>query len=118
MPGHKTFILEREDEVIKPEWGLKRLCQGCGAHFYDLKRRPVTCPKCDHVCDLDNLYKTKRSRNADLKEDNGEVIKLFKEDIDVDLEDKDTDADVILEDTSDLEGDEDLPEVIEHEEEE
>jgi len=33
--------------VAKPEWGIKRECQGCGAHFYDLKRSPIVCPKCD-----------------------------------------------------------------------
>ncbi len=30
----------------KPEWGTKRKCQGCGAHFYDLRREPIVCPKC------------------------------------------------------------------------
>jgi uncharacterized protein (TIGR02300 family) len=33
--------------VAKPKWGIKRECQGCGAHFYDLKRSPIICPKCD-----------------------------------------------------------------------
>ena len=33
--------------MAKPEWGTKRECQGCGAHFYDLKRSPIVCPKCD-----------------------------------------------------------------------
>ncbi len=32
--------------VAKPEWGTKRKCQGCGAHFYDLRRAPIVCPKC------------------------------------------------------------------------
>lgn len=33
--------------VAKPEWGTKRLCPSCGVKFYDLRRNPVTCPKCD-----------------------------------------------------------------------
>lgn len=32
--------------VAKPELGTKRLCQGCGAKFYDLNRDPILCPKC------------------------------------------------------------------------
>ena len=32
--------------MAKPEWGTKRKCQGCGAHFYDLRHAPIVCPKC------------------------------------------------------------------------
>ena len=32
--------------MAKPEWGTKRKCQGCGAHFYDLRRAPIVCPEC------------------------------------------------------------------------
>ena len=35
--------------MAKPEWGTKRLCQSCGAKFYDLLRSPITCPKCGAV---------------------------------------------------------------------
>jgi uncharacterized protein (TIGR02300 family) len=35
--------------LAKPEWGTKRLCQSCGAKFYDLLRSPITCPKCGAV---------------------------------------------------------------------
>ena len=42
--------------MAKPEWGLKRACQSCGARFYDLKRDPIICPKCETVFDpLANL---------------------------------------------------------------
>ena len=32
--------------MAKPEWGTKRICPGCGAHFYDLRREPIVCPEC------------------------------------------------------------------------
>ena len=32
--------------MAKPEWGTKRICQGCGARYYDLCRDPAVCPKC------------------------------------------------------------------------
>jgi len=31
---------------LHAEWGQKRVCQACGAKFYDLGRSPATCPKC------------------------------------------------------------------------
>jgi len=35
--------------VAKPELGIKRLCSGCGAKFYDLNKDPIVCPKCSTV---------------------------------------------------------------------
>ena len=32
--------------MAKREWGAKHTCMGCGVKFYDLHRRPITCPKC------------------------------------------------------------------------
>jgi uncharacterized protein (TIGR02300 family) len=32
--------------VAKPELGMKRQCQNCGAKFFDLNRDPIVCPKC------------------------------------------------------------------------
>jgi len=26
--------------------GLKRVCMGCKASFYDMEKRPIICPKC------------------------------------------------------------------------
>jgi uncharacterized protein (TIGR02300 family) len=33
-------------DVAKPELGMKRQCQNCGAKFFDLSRDPIVCPKC------------------------------------------------------------------------
>ena len=48
---HCRFLFEAERELeilmLKAEWGVKRTCLGCGARFYDLKRDPIVCPKCD-----------------------------------------------------------------------
>jgi uncharacterized protein (TIGR02300 family) len=32
--------------VAKAELGEKQACPSCGAKFYDLRKRPATCPKC------------------------------------------------------------------------
>jgi uncharacterized protein (TIGR02300 family) len=50
--------------VTKPNWGLKRSCQSCGARFYDLNKDEIECPKCGTVYDPEAILKTKRSKPA------------------------------------------------------
>jgi uncharacterized protein (TIGR02300 family) len=38
--------------VAKPELGTKRLCDNCGAKFYDLNKDPIVCPKCDSAVEV------------------------------------------------------------------
>ncbi len=47
--------------MAKPEWGAKHLCRSCGARFYDLRRDPFVCPKCDAAQDPDPADKPRRS---------------------------------------------------------
>jgi uncharacterized protein (TIGR02300 family) len=35
--------------LAKPELGMKRQCQSCGARFFDLSKNPIVCPKCGAV---------------------------------------------------------------------
>lgn len=35
--------------MAKPELGIKRQCQNCGAKFFDLNKDPIVCPKCGTV---------------------------------------------------------------------
>ena len=35
--------------MAKPELGMKRQCQHCGAKFFDLSKSPIVCPKCGTV---------------------------------------------------------------------
>ena len=37
--------------MVDPKLGTKRVCESCGAKFYDLNKQPVTCPKCGHTFD-------------------------------------------------------------------
>ncbi|MFZ1108427.1 MAG: TIGR02300 family protein [Rhodomicrobium sp.] len=34
---------------MKAERGTKRVCQSCGAKFYDLLRNPIVCPSCQAI---------------------------------------------------------------------
>lgn len=37
--------------MVDPKLGTKRVCEGCGAKFYDLNKTPAICPKCGHSYD-------------------------------------------------------------------
>ena len=50
--------------MVKPEWGIKRTCKDCGARFYDLRRDPITCPKCGAAHQSEPAQKPRRNRRA------------------------------------------------------
>ena len=50
--------------MAKEEWGSKRICQSCGAKFYDFKRDPIHCPSCKTRFDPETLPRVRRSRPA------------------------------------------------------
>ncbi|MFN3077603.1 MAG: TIGR02300 family protein [Alphaproteobacteria bacterium] len=136
------------DQVAKPEWGLKRTCHGCGARFYDLRRSPAHCPKCDAEFEPDVPVRTHRASTAaatkkskvpvvviearedlgvgpvDLDEDVilGDVDDETELLVDADADDAELeeveaedDDDTLMEDASDLGGDDDdMAEVMEH----
>ena len=37
--------------MVDPKLGTKRVCEACGAKFYDLNKSPAVCPKCGNVYD-------------------------------------------------------------------
>ena len=123
--------------MAKIEWGIKRICQGCGALFYDLNKDPITCPKCEAIFDPESILKSRRTRVAatdNTKSDDSKVEEVeASDDIDGDevaIEEDDESVDVILpdvevhdedssvvsdpedvlDDASTLDGDEDLDE--------
>ena len=85
--------------MAKANWGTKRMCQGCGARFYDLRHTPPTCPKCQAVYEL-SPSRGRRSRSADKS---SEVIDTILP-LDVDLPDVEGDVgdDVLLADEDDI----------------
>ncbi len=54
--------------MSKPEWGTKRTCQSCDTFFYDLKKDPITCPKCLTVYDEKTLL-SKRNVPMEIESD-------------------------------------------------
>ena len=102
--------------MSKPEWGTKRTCQSCGAHFYDLRKDTIICPKCGATYDPEAVLKSRRGRVVEkltpVKPVEPEVPEVEEE-----TEAEDIGAaeeEEVIEDTSELgEDDEDVSEVIE-----
>ena len=44
------------------ERGIKRICQECGALYYDLEKDPIICPKCGAEFDPEAILKSRRTR--------------------------------------------------------
>ena len=106
--------------MAKPEWGVKRTCQSCGAVFYDMRRSPIACPKCGTEYDPEAVLKSRRSRPAAPDEAKAAPVvvapKPVVEEVEVEKEEaEDEDEAAVIEDTSDLgEDEDDLDEVLEN----
>jgi uncharacterized protein (TIGR02300 family) len=106
--------------VAKPNWGLKRMCQSCGARFYDLAKDPILCPKCGAEFDPEAILKTKRAKPVaqpkPVPVPVPDEIEAVEEEVAEGAEDKEEE---VIEDTSELgEDDEDVAEVRDNVDEE
>ena len=110
--------------MAKPEWGIKRACLSCGARFYDLKRDPIICPKCEAVFDPLATLRSRRTRTAAVvapaKPVAPKPVETVAEDTDAAADDDevlavindDDDDDDVIEDASELgEDDDDVSDV-------
>lgn len=100
--------------MAKPEWGTKRICQSCSTPFYDLRRDPIVCPKCEAVFDPEAILKSRKVKGAEETEAPKKQAADTEDALEVDDDDTllDDEDDDVLEDASDLE-DEDVGSVIE-----
>lgn len=88
--------------------GLKRVCVSCGIRFYDLNKRPITCPNCETEFTGEIKVKTRRGKAA--ANDADESIKAAAEKpvIAVGEEEDDIAAEEGVVSLDDLESDDDL----------
>lgn len=96
--------------MSKPEWGVKRICQSCGARFYDMCKQPIVCPKCEATFDPEALNKKRRGRPP-VVEAKPVVTpaKALEESLDLEEDIEPLgESDDVLEDTSDFGEDEDV----------
>ncbi|MCK6451826.1 MAG: TIGR02300 family protein [Alphaproteobacteria bacterium] len=109
--------------MAKPEWGVKRTCQSCGAVFYDLRRDPITCPKCGVEYDPEAVLKSRRGRAVPADEPKPVPVEVEPAEAEAveevekqgAAEEEEEEAAAVIEDTSDLgEDTDDLGEVMEN----
>ena len=97
--------------MVKMEWGIKRTCQGCQARFYDLRKSPIICPKCDTTFEIQTSTRGRKAKIAEAeklipretKEENDDTVIDLDEDIDEDIDDSSDDD--LIEDDSEIDED-------------
>ena len=106
----------------KVELGMKLTCSSCGARFYDLNHTPAVCPKCDAENSRPVIFRTRRASEEREEKKVAVVVapvaKAPPEDAEAEADtpekDDDEKEDGVIEDTSDLGGD-DVEVVVEKE---
>ncbi len=103
--------------MAKNEWGSKRLCQGCGARFYDLRHEPIVCPKCGVTYQIELEVRSRRQRAPAAEKPKKRVVEPVLEEVaDVPVA-AGEEGDDVIEDASELGEDEEIDEVAEEIEE-
>jgi uncharacterized protein (TIGR02300 family) len=111
--------------VVKAEWGQKRMCQSCGARFYDMRRDPIVCPKCGTAFDPGAFSKPRRHREPAVAApapvakaviaDEAVVEPVLDDELEEISDDSEEEEDETIEDASELgEDDDDMAEVMEN----
>jgi uncharacterized protein (TIGR02300 family) len=104
--------------VAKPEWGTKRLCQGCGAHYYDLRRDPPVCPKCETKFVIKTVVRQRRPLPAGPREVTSPIVapKTMSDEVAAAVDVPEDEAAGVLEDEDQVKSDE-AAEALDSEEE-
>lgn len=102
--------------MAKADLGEKQLCPNCAAKFYDLRKRPAVCPKCQTAFDPgDETVKLKRVKAArtptyekDTEDDEEEVVAETEDGVEDEVEetpelDAEVDAPVVLDEDGEVE---------------
>lgn len=89
--------------MVDKNWGIKRVCLGCGAKFYDFNKSPIICPACGMEFDAEYLSKRKsrpisEKSEEDIIVDDDLIVSVETEDDDMVALDDDGEADIALDD--------------------
>ena len=95
---------------------MKLTCDKCGARFYDLNKTPPTCPACGGANSRPVVLKRGPSGRDAKRAALAKVAPPPKPEATVDPEADDEEEGAVIEDTSDLGGDDDV-EIVETKEE-
>lgn len=93
----------------KASLGQKRICQACGAPFYDLRKNPIICPKCGAKFDPEALLKARKRPAKEVEKPLPDAEDIVAEE--ELLDDEAPDDDIIAEDPE-LDEDDDLTVIV------
>ena len=101
--------------MSKLEWGTKRTCQSCAAHFYDMRKDTIICPKCGATYDPEAVLKSRRGRVVEKLAPVKPAPEPKAPEVEAEAETEEIgEEEEVIEDTSELgEDDEDVSEVVE-----
>jgi uncharacterized protein (TIGR02300 family) len=93
--------------VAKPEWGIKRICVGCGAKYYDMRKVSPVCPACGTEHNPELVLRSRRARIGDdeVVERDIPLAKADVDEADLAIATVTTDDDDIIDDDAVLEDD-------------
>ncbi|GHS94763.1 hypothetical protein AGMMS49949_08740 [Alphaproteobacteria bacterium] len=60
--------------MTNPNWGKKRVCNGCAVRYYDLKNPTPTCPKCGTVAEIQNAEKSRKKDLGGIKRNDLDAV--------------------------------------------
>ena len=108
--------------MAKAGWGCKLTCHKCGVKYYDMRKETVRCPECDAEYKAEKIKPRRGTRTETPKptpekptksDSEGELIGVDLDDDILDSENDENQDNTIMEDTSDISGDdEDIEEVV------
>jgi len=101
--------------MVKPEWGLKRVCPSCGSRYYDMHHDPVICPKCGAAYETDTSLKSRRTKAPPPAE--VPIEPIAEEEIEADLAPEEAEAEeegeeIAIEGAEEVEGEEEEEEEV------
>jgi uncharacterized protein (TIGR02300 family) len=112
----------KELGVAKTDLGEKRSCQSCGVKFYDLKKKKPVCPACEteYVPPKPKARRAaqepakpapEKPKPAETEEGGDDAAKEIEEAV-IETDDDDESEDGLMEDTSDIGGEDEVAVVV------
>ena len=89
--------------MANPEWGKKRICLACNTKYYDFNKSPIICPSCGTEFDPDTNLKSRKGKSLLTKVVPENNQNMSEELSNIDDDETDTNEEVVTDDDSLLE---------------
>ena len=89
--------------MANPKWGKKRICLACNTKYYDFNKSSIICPSCGTEFDPDTNLKSRKSKSLLTKVVAENNQNMSEELSNIDDDETDTNEEVVTDDDSLLE---------------